>query len=376
MKTKSILLSLLIPFAGLAQQTFDYHISAKIPQSKHFRKAYLFYTVGQEQVIDSTTMQYGAFTFSGHIKEPVKAKLCIGSNNYWDQQHDATELYLDKGTIQLAGTDSIKNARITGSLLNTEFKSYSRQMEPLETARLNNRQAYYRIPNYLRSSKTINDSLDAIDLKLYNQIKELNIRYVQTHPQSFLSLHLINNICGAIPDVSQMRTLFDPLNAGLKRTPTGESIQQRINELLTIAVGTTAPEFAVADTKGNIVKLSSFRGKYVLVDFWASWCHPCRAENPNVAKAYQRYKNKNFEVIGISLDVERDKAAWLDAIEKDGLTWINLCDLKGWKTNVAKAYHIQAVPQNFLIDPQGKIIGHNIKGEQLQQTLAKLFGEN
>ena len=134
------------------------------------------------------------------------------------------------------------------------------------------------------------------------------------------------------------------------------------------SVGNIAPEISLADPNGKIISLSSLRGKYVLVDFWASWCGPCRGENPNVVAAYEKYKNKNFTVLGISLD--EDKASWLEAIKEDKLNWQHISDLKKWESIVVGAYQIEGIPFNVLIDPTGKIIATELRGQALLETLA------
>ena len=136
-------------------------------------------------------------------------------------------------------------------------------------------------------------------------------------------------------------------------------------------MGKTISDFEQADPNGKMVNIKSFRGKYVLIDFWASWCGPCRGENPNVVAAYNKYKNKNFTVLGISLDKSKD--AWLGAVEKDGLTWTQLSDLKFWSNAVAQQFGIQSIPQNFLIDPNGVVIGKNLRGEALEAKLESIL---
>lgn len=140
-----------------------------------------------------------------------------------------------------------------------------------------------------------------------------------------------------------------------------------------LQVGQNAPEIALNDTDGNILKLSSLRGKYVLIDFWASWCGPCRMENPNVVRIYNKYKDKNFEIFGVSLD--REKKDWLAAIEKDQLTWKHVSDLKFWSSEGAKAYGVRSIPATYLIDPNGKIIAKNLRGESLEAKLGDILGE-
>jgi thiol-disulfide isomerase/thioredoxin len=127
------------------------------------------------------------------------------------------------------------------------------------------------------------------------------------------------------------------------------------------------------DTLGNPVALSSFKGKYVLIDFWASWCGPCRKENPNVVKAYNTYKDKNFTILGVSLDNQTGKEKWMKAIHDDGLIWTHVSDLQYWNNAAAKEYGVQSIPQNFLVDPQGKIAGKNLRGEELEKKLAELL---
>jgi peroxiredoxin len=138
-----------------------------------------------------------------------------------------------------------------------------------------------------------------------------------------------------------------------------------------IAIGSMAPEIALPDANGTIISLTSLRGKYILVDFWASWCGPCRGENPNVVVAYEKYKKKNFTVLGVSLDDDKD--SWLEAIQDDKLNWQHISDLKKWESIVVSAYQIDGIPFNILLDPTGKVIATDLRGDALQQTLASIL---
>jgi peroxiredoxin len=146
-----------------------------------------------------------------------------------------------------------------------------------------------------------------------------------------------------------------------------------MNAASATAIGAMAPVFTQEDVDGKAVSLADFRGKYVLLDFWASWCGPCRRENPNVVKVYQQYNDKNFTIIGVSLDQPGKKDAWLAAIKADGLDWTQVSDLKFWDNAVAKQYGVKAIPQNYLIDPMGKIIAENLVGQELENKLRELL---
>ncbi|WP_341835048.1 TlpA disulfide reductase family protein [Chitinophaga pollutisoli] len=208
----------------------------------------------------------------------------------------------------------------------------------------------------------------AFDAKLQSEGKN----FIKAHPKAMASLFLLFGDMQKRLSKHEFANLFNGLDQSVRSTPFGKSVA------MTIAQETTgnskpvaAPDFSQADPQGKMISLSSFRGKYVLIDFWASWCGPCRMENPNVVAAYNRFKDKNFTIFGVSLD--EDKSRWLQAIKQDKLTWPQVSDLKGWGNEAAAMYGVRGIPQNFLLDPEGNIIAANLRGEALERKLEEIL---
>jgi peroxiredoxin len=229
------------------------------------------------------------------------------------------------------------------------------------------------MPKEKRESAEGKADMEAAYKKIQDLQKEVYKKFILQHPSSLVSLFALKSYAGSVPEYAVAYPLFKGLSATVKNSHDGKAYGEQLNKVKTTSIGSLAPDFSENDVNGNPVKLSSFRGKYVLVDFWASWCGPCREENPNVVKLYQQYKDKNFTVLGVSLDKENDRNKWLKAIADDHLEWTQVSDLSFWKNAAAKLYGVNAIPQNFLLDPQGRIIGKNLRGADLAQKLAGIL---
>jgi len=204
--------------------------------------------------------------------------------------------------------------------------------------------------------------------------RQQEIAFIKAHPDYIASAEALKDAVGYLPDdIRIYDKVFKGLSAAVQKSKEGMSVKKIIDAFMTVRIGAEAPLFTSPDTAGHPINLKDFRGKYVLLDFWASWCIPCREENPNMVKAYAQFKDKNFTVLGVSLDQKNKHDAWVKAINDDGLNWNHVSDLTYWDNAVAKLYAIRSIPQNFLIDPKGKIVGANLRGEELFKKLQELI---
>jgi peroxiredoxin len=365
---KLIFLFTSIFFLGLISKAQDssFTINGQLEKIK-IGTIYLNIYEGDKTVKDSAIIEEGDFTFKGNVQSPFFATLTMpGKTN------DYYTFYIEPTTINISGRgDSLKLLTTKGSKINDDGKLLKERMKYVTKWEDTNSKIYEQA--YKEKNKRVMDSLDEVDFAVLNEKRKVVSAFVKEYPNSMRGAMAILENYGYYAEASDIEPLYNALSPEIKNSSKGIEIKKLIDTYGNVAIGKIAPDITQSTPDGEQLTLSSLHGKYVLVDFWASWCGPCRRENPNVVQAYNLFKDKGFTIFGVSYDTKKDK--WKKAIEDDKLNWHQVSDLQGWQNSTSDQYGIKAIPSNLLLDKDGKIIAKNIFGKKLTDKLSELMND-
>ena len=358
MKFCLTILTIFLSFFVVAQPNFTINGSIKgIPENTTIQLK------NEDLVIPllaSGPVKQGNFNLKGNVEEPNIYLLTYAGNK------QRLTIFMDNSNITIKGSaDSLSKAIVTGSPSNDQFNEFNNEFNPLFDK-------LTKIAKHINEGKP--DPGNQMRKDYQNTIvimQQKTDKFLTKYPSSPVSPFVALVMTQLNTDVKITEKRYNALAPEVQTSYYGKILDKSIADGKIGTVGSDAIDFVQNDTSGKPVSLSSFRGKYVLLDFWASWCKPCRLENPNVVRAYNEFKSKNFTVLGVSLD--RSREPWLKAIKDDGLIWTQVSDLKFWSNEAAVKYKIEVIPTNFLLDPNGKIIGRDLRGEELLKTLNSLM---
>lgn len=354
-------------------------IRGKLGKLQAPAKVYIGYSVDGKSVFDSADIDNGAFQMVVQVPYPVNALLTVSKDgetrNYFSGKNIA-HLYIEPSSIiWLVSDEDIANYDFDGSKSQTDYKTYlafiadaQQKLQDLTAESANVMQSDASEKALAAKREYLERFRVAMDYR-----KQKMKEFIQQHPEMYISLDILEEYAGNFIDYRDVEPLFKALNAGTKSSSKGKAFNKKLTESRQTAIGAIAPDFSQKDPQGNKITLSTFKGKCVLLNFWASWSSISRVENQELRQIEKGFKDKNLVVINVAMEQRKD--TWLQALNEDKMTGYNTSDLKFMNNEVAQLYDVTAIPQNVLIDASGKIVARNLKGNALEEKLNSLIAQ-
>ncbi|PJR04571.1 TlpA disulfide reductase family protein [Avrilella dinanensis] len=321
--------------------------------------------------IDSVAITEGKFTFAGKADEIDMKYLEFGQ----EQMYYLPFIYENGEITVVYDKDKTENTKVTGTEGNDSFMTFREQTKPVEEKikRFEEENNEKMMQARMSGDETVMNELREEYMKIADELGEVSKNFVKNN-KNFASLMMLSQLHQnkQITD-EELIEIYNGMDDSLKATKVGKDIQELVNNAAKLAIGQPAPDFSAPTPEGTEESLKENLGKVTVIDFWAAWCGPCRKENPNVVRIYEKYKDQGLSIIGVSLD--RDKDAWLKAIADDGLTWTQISNLAYFSDPIAKEYNINAIPATFILDADGNIAAKDLRGQELEDKIAELLAK-